>query len=75
MLLFNKILFQQKREDQEVDQLFAILETITEIRDTQISTLREALQYFADTKLNLDETIDTCNKVGDIEAKYKEVNG
>lgn len=66
--------FQQKRGDLEVDELFSILEIITDIKDTKIRTLQGALHNLQDTKLKLDETLDACNKSKDIEAKYKKVN-
>lgn len=56
-----------------MDELFSILETIIDIKDTKLNTLRVALDNLQDTQLKLNETVDICNKVKDIEIKYKQV--
>lgn len=67
-------IFQEKRDDREVENLFSILEKVTEVKDTQIDKivragdilpklnekLTEALVLFEDIENNSKERQQVC---------------
>lgn len=63
--------FEEKRGDREVENLFAILEKLTEIKDSQVDRIKKG----ADTLPVLNEKLDQALKLsGDIENEYLDVH-
>ncbi|KAL3290081.1 hypothetical protein HHI36_023450 [Cryptolaemus montrouzieri] len=65
--------FEVKRGDKEVNELFLIVENITDLKDTQIGKVNKIL----DTNLqelneNLAESLSLSKRILDLEGKYKE---
>lgn len=75
MKISDKLPFQLKREDTEVNKLFSIVESITDLRDTGVTKLNRALNDNLD-ELNqtLTQSLSLSQKVLDLESKYKKVH-
>ncbi|XP_065166349.1 biogenesis of lysosome-related organelles complex 1 subunit 5 [Atheta coriaria] len=64
---------EQKRSDKEVQELFTILENITNIRDTQINHAKQLIDsLYPPARVDLGQALQTAKAIEDIEAKYKE---
>lgn len=69
------ILFQKKRQDREVDNLFRVIENITEIKDTEIERCKlVGNQTLNKANADLEKALDICSHFGELEETYKQVN-
>ena len=67
-------IFQQKRKDTEVDNLFKTIENITDIKDTEVDRFKQAVdQVLPETNNELQQALTVCSRFSDVENKYKEV--
>lgn len=66
--------FQLKRGETEVDNLFKVIEDITDIKDTEIDRFKQTVdQVLPQTNNELQQAIRVCERFADVEKKYKEV--
>ncbi|KAJ8940140.1 hypothetical protein NQ314_010807, partial [Rhamnusium bicolor] len=65
--------FEQKRGDREVDDLFRVIENITEIRDTEIDRCKQVgNQTLPKARDDLEQALNICSRFADLEEKYKQ---
>ncbi|XP_022915091.1 biogenesis of lysosome-related organelles complex 1 subunit 5 [Onthophagus taurus] len=64
--------FETIRGDQEVQNLFALLEKITDIKGTQIPRIKQLSEStLSQTVEVLNNSLDICDKINALEEKYK----
>lgn len=75
VMSLNKLFkFQKKRGDTEVDNLFKIIENITDIKDADIDRFKQAIdQIFPEANQNLKQAENICEQFSELEDKYKNV--
>lgn len=67
-------MFQVKRGDSEVDNLFKSIENIMDIKETQVNRLSEVVnEQVVDATQKLSEAIKLCDHFADLEEKYLQV--
>lgn len=65
---------QLRRGDSEVDNLFKSLESITDIKDTQINRLIEiASEKNVEANQQLSKALKLCGQVPELEQKYTDL--
>ncbi|XP_018578868.1 biogenesis of lysosome-related organelles complex 1 subunit 5 isoform X2 [Anoplophora glabripennis] len=65
--------FEQKRGDREVDNLFRVIENITEIKDTEIERCKQVGdQALNKANIDLAQALDICSCFGGLEETYKQ---
>ncbi|KAJ8923773.1 hypothetical protein NQ315_010355 [Exocentrus adspersus] len=65
--------FEQKRGDKEVDNLFLVIENITEIKDTEIERFKQiGEQTLCKANEDLEEALRVCNQFSRLEDTYKQ---
>lgn len=67
--------YEQKRNDQEVENLFAIVENIADIKDTQIDKSKQLIDStFPQIQLDLVRADHMLKSIEELEQKHKENN-
>ncbi|CAG9855129.1 unnamed protein product [Phyllotreta striolata] len=66
--------FEEKRKDEEVDNLFKTIECITEIKDTEIEQFKQAGKQLEHINERLDQVLCLSDKFCELEEKYKQDN-
>ncbi|KAK9889950.1 hypothetical protein WA026_008760 [Henosepilachna vigintioctopunctata] len=69
-LLVNE--FELKRQDKEVNELFQIIENLTELKDTQIDKIKVLDANLSQLNNQLSGSLSTAKELIDLEIKYKE---
>ncbi|KAJ8984521.1 hypothetical protein NQ317_010992 [Molorchus minor] len=65
--------FELKRGDREVDNLFSVIENITDIKDTQVDCCKQAGdQTVLKANEALEQALNICHQFVDLEEKYKQ---
>ncbi|KAJ0182673.1 hypothetical protein K1T71_002042 [Dendrolimus kikuchii] len=62
--------FEEKRGDREVENLFAILEKLTEIKDNQVDKIKRSIETLPVLNEKLEQALKLCEEV---ETDYLEV--
>lgn len=66
--------FQEKRNDKEVDALFAAIENLVEIKDTELGRFEPVgTHLLQQTNEDLIEALNICTKFCNLEEKYTKV--
>lgn len=70
-----KFSFQEKRGDREVENLFAILEKLTEIKDSQVDKIKKSGETGLPVlKEKLNQALQVCNEIDSEYLDIKKVN-